>query len=52
MIKDHVVSSYHMDVDDLDYTPFDAQGGKGKMHQLFGKDMNGIIEELNEVLAA
>lgn len=52
MIKDHVVSSYHIEMDDLDYTPFDAKGGKGKMYQLFGKEMNGIIEELNEVLAA
>ncbi|MFD2587862.1 DEAD/DEAH box helicase family protein [Croceitalea marina] len=52
MIKDHVVSSYHIALDDLDYTPFDAQGGKGKMYQLFGSEMNSIIEELNEVLAA
>lgn len=52
MIKDHVVSSYHIEIDDLDYTPFDAKGGKGKMYQLFGKDMDGIINELNEVLAA
>ena len=52
MIKDHIVSSYHIEFDDLDYTPFDAQGGKGKMHQLFGKEMNDIINELNEVLAA
>ncbi len=52
MIKDHVVSSYHIEIDDLDYTPFDAKGGKGKMYQLFGKEMNTIIEELNEVLAA
>lgn len=52
MIKDHVVSSYHIELDDLDYTPFDSQGGKGKMHQLFGNDMNDIINELNEVLAA
>lgn len=52
MIKDHVVNSYHIEVDDLDYTPFDAKGGKGKMYQLFGKDMDTIIEELNEVLAA
>ncbi|MDM8564947.1 type I restriction-modification enzyme R subunit C-terminal domain-containing protein [Candidatus Halobeggiatoa sp. HSG11] len=52
LIKDHVVSSYHIEVDDLDYTPFDAQGGRGKMFQLFGDDMNGIIDELNEVLAA
>ncbi len=52
MIKDHVVSSYHIEIEDLDYTPFDAQGGRGKMHQLFGKEMNEIINELNEVLAA
>ncbi len=52
MIKDHVVSSYHIELDDLDYTPFDAKGGKGKMHQLFGNQMNEIIEELNGVLAA
>ncbi|MBT3209547.1 MAG: DEAD/DEAH box helicase family protein [Bacteroidetes bacterium] len=52
MIKDHVVSSYHIEIDDLDYTPFDAQGGKGKMYQLFGNEMDKIIDELNEVLAA
>ncbi|MBI9054766.1 MAG: DEAD/DEAH box helicase family protein [Bacteroidales bacterium] len=52
MIKDHVVSSYHIDIDDLDYTPFNAQGGKGKMHQLFGSEMSDVINELNEVLAA
>ncbi|WP_321321634.1 type I restriction-modification enzyme R subunit C-terminal domain-containing protein [Labilibaculum sp.] len=52
MIKDHVVSSYHIEIDDLDYTPFDAQGGRGRMYQLFGKEMNDIMNELNEVLAA
>ncbi len=52
MIKDHVVSSYHIEIDDLDYTPFDSKGGLGKMYQLFGNDMNEIINELNEVLAA
>ena len=52
MIKDHVLSSYHIEVDDLDYTPFDALGGRGRMYQLFGNEMNSLIEELNEVLAA
>ena len=52
MIKDHVVSSYHIELDDLDYTPFDSQGGRGKMFQLFGNQMNEVINELNEVLAA
>ena len=52
MIKDHVLSSYHIEIDDLDYTPFDSQGGRGKMHSLFGKEMNDIINELNEALVA
>jgi type I restriction enzyme R subunit len=52
MIKDHVVSSYHIELEDLDYTPFDAKGGRGKLFQLFGDDMDAIIDELNEVLAA
>ncbi len=52
MIKDHVVSSYHIELDDLDYTPFNSQGGKGKMFKLFGNEMDKIINELNEVLAA
>jgi type I restriction enzyme, R subunit len=52
MIKDHIATSIHLDADDLDYTPFDAAGGKGKMWQLFGEGMNDIINELNEALAA
>jgi len=52
MIKKHITDSFHIEVDDLDYTPFDAEGGRGKMWQLFGENMNEIIDELNEVLAA
>ena len=52
MIKTHIIDSFHIEVDDLDYTPFDAEGGRGKMWQLFGENMNEIIDELNEVLAA
>ncbi|RTL48801.1 MAG: DEAD/DEAH box helicase [Sphingobacteriales bacterium] len=52
MIKDHIATSIHLDADDLDYTPFDAKGGKGKMWQLFGEQMDEIIIELNEALAA
>lgn len=52
MMKDHIATSVHLNTDDLDYTPFDALGGRGKMWQLFGADMENIIEELNEVLVA
>jgi len=36
MLKKHIVTSFHVEMDDLDYTPFDAQGGRGRMYQLFG----------------
>jgi type I restriction enzyme R subunit len=52
MLKDHIAASMHIDLDDLDYTPFDARGGRGKMWQLFGNDMATILDELNLALAA
>ncbi len=52
MLKEQIATSVHVDTDDLDYTPFDAKGGKGKMWQLFGDEMETIINELNEALAA
>ena len=52
MIKDYVVNSFHIDKDDFDLNPFNAQGGLGKMWQLFGNQTEEIINELNEALAA
>lgn len=52
MVKEHIASSFHMDIDDFDYSPFDSKGGLAKMYQLFGDKINSVIEELNEVLAA
>jgi len=52
LMKDHIATSVHLNTDDLDYTPFDALGGRGKMFQLFGTEMETIIEELNEALVA
>ena len=52
MIKEHIATSFHLELNDLDYTPFDNLGGKGKMWQLFGDEMNKIIDELNEALVA
>ena len=51
MIRDHVASSFHVDRDDLDMAPFDAQGGMGRMYQLFGDRMDSVIDELNDALA-
>jgi type I restriction enzyme R subunit len=52
MIKDHIAGSFHLEMEDLDYTPFDAVGGRGRMYQLFQSEMDAVIEELNEVLVA
>jgi type I restriction enzyme, R subunit len=52
MIKDYVVNSFHIDKDDFDLNPFNAQGGLGKMWQLFGDKTEEIINELNEALAS
>jgi type I restriction enzyme R subunit len=51
MIRDHIVSSFHLDRDDLSMAPFDAKGGLGKMHELFGDQMDKVIGEMNEALA-
>lgn len=52
MIRDYVAASVHIDRDDLDMAPFDARGGLGRMYQLFGDGMDGVLDELNGVLAA
>jgi type I restriction enzyme R subunit len=52
MIRDHIATSIHIDRDDLDMAPFDANGGLGKMYQLFGEGMDTVLHEMNEALAA
>jgi len=52
MIKDYITTSFHIEKDDFELSPFNAKGGLGKMHQLFGEKTTDIINELNEVLAA
>jgi type I restriction enzyme R subunit len=52
MIRDHIAASHHLERDDLELEPFDRQGGLGRMWQLFGGQMDSIIDEMNEALAA
>jgi type I restriction enzyme R subunit len=52
LIRDHACTSLRFERDDLDYAPFDAQGGLSKMYQLFGDEMDSLIDELNEALVA
>ncbi|MBN1547321.1 MAG: DEAD/DEAH box helicase family protein [Syntrophaceae bacterium] len=52
MIKDHIASSLAIGIDDFEYAPFYEKGGPVKAAKLFGQELNKILEELNEVLAA
>jgi type I restriction enzyme, R subunit len=51
MVRDHIATSIHIERDDIDMAPFDAKGGLGKMHQLFGRGMDSLVEEVNGALA-
>jgi type I restriction enzyme R subunit len=52
LIRDHITSSFHLERDDLEMAPFDSKGGLGRMYQLFGGQMDGVIDELNRELVA
>jgi len=51
MIKDHIISSLRIEIDDFDLTPLYEKGGRFKAYQLFGQEFIFILEELNEVLS-
>jgi type I restriction enzyme R subunit len=52
MIRDHVITSFAFERDDLEIAPFDGKGGLGRMYELFGDEMDGLIGEMNGELAA
>ncbi len=52
MIRDHVAANLVVEPDDFEYAPFAQEGGLGKVHQVFGSELNRLIEELNGALAA
>ncbi len=52
LIRDHIATSLSIDPDDLELAPFNQRGGLGKAHQLFGKQLPKLLDELNEALAA
>jgi type I restriction enzyme R subunit len=52
MIKEHIATSLSIGIDDFEMAPFNQRGGAVKIYQLFGQQLNGILEELNERLAA
>jgi type I restriction enzyme, R subunit len=51
-IRDHIATSLSIEQDDFDEVPFNQRGGLGKAYQLFGDELQPLLTELNEVLAA
>ena len=51
-IKDHIASSMAIERDDFELSPFYEEGGLVKAYQVFGNELDNILTELNEVLAA
>ncbi len=52
LIRDHIATSLSIEPEDFEYAPFSQKGGLGKVYQVFGNDLNRLLDELNEVLAA
>jgi type I restriction enzyme R subunit len=50
MIKEHITTSLSVDIDVFELSPFNQRGGAVKAYQLFGQELNKILEELNMVL--
>jgi type I restriction enzyme R subunit len=51
-IRDQISASLAIEPDDFEYPPFAERGGLGGAYKLFGDDLNPLMDELNEVLAA
>jgi len=51
-IRDHIAASVSIEADDFELSPFSQWGGLGKAYRIFGADLQPMIEQLNEVLAA
>ncbi len=52
MVRDHVLSSFHILQEDVEYAPFSSIGDAFMFHKLFGNRAGELPEEQNEVLAA
>lgn len=52
MIKEHIANSVSIGLGDFDLTPFSDKGGAIRAYNVFGAELNDILEELNKVLVA
>jgi type I restriction enzyme R subunit len=51
-MAEHIASNLGIEAGDFEDVPFNQRGGLGRVHQLFGADLPGVLVSLNEALAA
>ena len=52
MIKDQIARSVEIEWNDFDNVPFSDRGGRVKAFNLFGQDLDRVMNELNAALVA
>ncbi len=52
MMRDHIATSLEIDMEAFDLTPFTNEGGLARASRVFGSDLQAILQDLNETLAA
>jgi len=52
LIRDHIAASLRIEPADFDEVPFSQRGGLGRVYQVFGEELDRVLDELNEVLVA
>lgn len=52
LIKEHIIASLSIEVEDLDLSPFDRKGGLGRFYDVFGEEYESILKEMNVELVS
>lgn len=52
MIRDRIATSLAVTLDDFDFAPFHERGGVMRAYRLFGDELERLVTQMNEVLAA
>ncbi|HEY0970899.1 MAG TPA: type I restriction-modification enzyme R subunit C-terminal domain-containing protein [Gemmatimonadales bacterium] len=51
-VVDHVAANLEIEPEDFEYPPFAQKGGLGAAYRVFGKELNEVLREVTEVVAA
>ena len=52
MIRDHIATSVSIEIEDFDAVPFNQKGGAVKVYDLFGEELESLLDELSKALVS